>query len=177
MEVTLHPIDLLRAEHENVLEKLSDLERVIDILDQPDVAMSDLRELGALFKTGIWAHLRKEEDVLFPEIKRYAPRKEGSIGQMLVEHNDFRTANDRFQRGVRRYLEDPSDGEAFTLIRESGWDIVDLLRGHFGEEDHLLYPMADAYLGNGQEGRILNLFETVEAHMAWCFENLEEFCP
>ena len=177
MEATLHPTDLLRAEHQNVLAKLSDLERVIDILDQPDEAMSDLRELGDLIRTGIWTHIRKEEDVLFPEIKRYARRKESPIGQMLVEHQDFRKANERFQRGMSRYLADPSDGEASALIQESGGHIVKLLRGHFGEEARLLFPMADSYLGNGQEERILNLFETVEAHMAWCFENLEEFCP
>jgi len=50
MEVTLHPTDLLRADHQNVLKKLRDLEPVLDDLDQPDAVMSTLRELGAFFR-------------------------------------------------------------------------------------------------------------------------------
>jgi len=110
MEVTLHPTDLLRADHQNVLKKLRDLEPVLDDLDQPDAVMSTLRELGAFFRRDIWAHCWKEEDVLFSEIIQHSPQKEGLLGQMLADHGELRRANERLQRGVDSYVRNPSNG-------------------------------------------------------------------
>ena len=177
METSVHPTDLLRADHRNVLDKLSNLEYIIDILDQPDTAVSRLRDLGAFFKTGLWAHIWKEEDAFFPAIKQPALRKKDPIGQMLIEHKDLRKADERFQRDVAGYLRDPGNDGAVALIQKSGTRIVKLLRDHFHKEDSALFGIADMYLNRAQERQILNLFGTIEADIAWGFENLEEFYP
>ena len=77
MEATLHPTELLRADHQHVLSKLNDLAGVIEALDEPDAVASDLKELGSFFKTEVWGHVWKEEDALVPEIKRFPPRDGG----------------------------------------------------------------------------------------------------
>ena len=177
METSLHPTELLRADHRIVLDKLSNLEYIIDTLDQPDTAVSRLRELGAFFKTEIWAHIWKEEDALFPAIAQPTLRREDPMGQILIEHRDLRKANERFQRGVEGYLCDPGDDGAVARIRESGARMVKLLRGHFQKEDSDLFGLADMYLDSAQERQILALFGTIETDMAWGFENLEGFSP
>jgi hemerythrin-like domain-containing protein len=162
MEVTSRPTDLLKADHQEVLKKLDDLERVITGLHEPDAIMSDLKELGAFFKTEIWTHFTKEEDALFPEMKKFIPGG-GPIGQMLIEHEQLREANERFQSGVQGYLKDPSNGRAVALIRENGGRIIALLRDHIYKEDNILFMMANMHLTNAQNRRILDLFERIEA--------------
>ena len=177
MEVTVHPTDLLRADHQNVLKKLNDLEQVLEALDQPDAVVSTLRELAAFFQRDIWAHCWKEEDVLFSEIKRQNSQKESLLGQMLADHGELRKANERLQRGVDSYLRNPSNGTVASQIREDGRHIIALLRGHFAKEDRLLFPAADVRLSQVQERQILDQFRTIERDMIWCLENLEAFHP
>lgn len=166
MEVNSRPTDLLRADHQDVLKKLDHLARVINGLDEPDAVTSGLKELGAFFKTEIWTHFAKEEDALFPEMEQFIPREAGPIGQMLIEHEDLRETNERFQRGVDGYLRDPSDGEAAALIRENGGRIVVVLRDHIYKEDNILFMMADMHLSEVQNRRILDLFKRIEAEGA-----------
>ena len=162
MEVTSRSTDLLKADHQDVLKKLDDLERVIGGLNEPDAIRSDLKELGAFFRTEIWTHFTKEEDALFPEMKKFLPGG-GPIGQMLIEHEHLREANERFQSGVDGYLRDPNDGQATALIRDNGGHIVALLRDHIYKEDNILFMMANMHLTDAQNRRILDLFEEIEA--------------
>ena len=163
MGVTSPPTDLLRVDHQDVLKKLDDLERVINSLDEPNAVLSDLKKLGAFFKTEIWTHFSKEEEALFPEIEQFVPREEGPTGQMFVEHEDLRETNGRFQKGVNRYLKDPGDEQAAALIRENGGHIVGLLREHIYKEDNILFMMADMHLDEAQKQRVLDLFGKIEA--------------
>jgi hypothetical protein len=64
-----------------------------------------------------------------------------------------------------------------AAVQESGAQIVALLRTHIPAEDEALLAVADAYLGEQQDQQILHTFETIEADLAWGFENLQEFCP
>jgi hemerythrin-like domain-containing protein len=174
MEVTLRSTELLRADHQSVLEKLDVLECVIDGLGEPEAVVADLKELGAFFRTGIWTLIWKEEDALFPEIKQFVSRENSPIKQMLLEHAELRRANERFQRGVNAYLGDPGNREAVALIRESGGHIIELLRNHFRKEDDVLLTIADTRLNESRDRQILTVFETIEADLGWCFANLEE---
>jgi hemerythrin-like domain-containing protein len=177
MEATAHPTELLRADHRELLVKLSDLERVIDALNEPERVMPDLRRLSSFLKTELWTHVWKEEDALFPEIVRLSLWDGRPVEQMVTEHQDLRSANERFQRGVDLYLGDPSDREAVALIRKNGRRIIDLLKRHFHREESALFALADTHPDSARDGRILDLFEAIEADMAWCFGQLEEFYP
>ena len=177
MEVTLRSTELLRADHQRVLEKLDILERVIDRLGEPGAVVADLKELGAFFRAGIWTLVWKEEDALFPKIKQFVTRESSPIKQMLLEHAELRRANERFQTGVDAYSGDPGNSDAVVLIREGGGHIIELLRNHFRKEDDVLLTVADAHLDESQDRQILTAFETIQADLDWCFENLEAFSP
>jgi hemerythrin-like domain-containing protein len=64
-----------------------------------------------------------------------------------------------------------------AAVRESGRRIVALLRHHIPAEDRALLAVADAHLDESQDQRILDTFKTIEADLAWAFENLQEFYP
>ncbi len=176
MEATMHLTDLLKADYENVLNKLNDIERVIEVLAEPKTVLADLETLGNFFRRNIWALIWKEEDVLFPEIVRSAPRESGPIGRMFVGHKNLRGLNERFQSGVDGYLKEPGNKSAIALLRESGRQIVALLKDHIKEESSILQRAA-AGLDKARQRHILETFETIDADLAWCFEQLDEFYP
>jgi hemerythrin-like domain-containing protein len=176
MEATVHPTDLLRADHRLVMSKLHDLERVIGALTEPETVWSELKRLGSFFRRDIWALVWKEEDALFPEVVRSAPREQGAIRRFSVNHESLRGSNERFQNGLDGYLRDPGNEDAVARLRKGGQQIAALLRGHINEENSLLETAA-ARLDDAQKRRILERFETIDADLAWGFEQLEEFYP
>ena len=64
------PTELLKEEHENVLQKLDALEVVIGHLDRKEEVFPRLKELASFFQTDFWVHFVKEEEALFPELER-----------------------------------------------------------------------------------------------------------
>ena len=176
MEATMHLTDLLTADYENVLHKLDDMERVIEALAEPKTALPDLETLGNFFRRDIWALVWKEENALFPELVRSASWESGPIGRMFVGHKNLRGLNERFQSGVDGYLKEPGNKSAMTLLVESGQQIVALLQNHIKEESGMLQRVA-VRLDEAQNRQILETFETVDADLAWCFEQLEGFYP
>jgi hemerythrin-like domain-containing protein len=177
MEATLHSTELLRAEHQDVLIKLDALQRAVDARDEPEAVLPVIKELGAFFRTEIWNLVWKEEDALFPEIRPFIPRAENAIAQMCREHTELRRANERFQSAISAHLAGSGNGETMAAVRESGGRIVALLRHHIPAEDRALLAVADAHLDKSQDQRILDTFKTIEADLAWAFENLQEFYP
>jgi hemerythrin-like domain-containing protein len=176
MEATMHPTDLLRADHQRVLSKLDDMERVVEALAEPKAVLNDLQELRTFFGRDIWALVWKEEDALFPEIVRSARREDGLIGQMFIDHKRLRGANERFKCGVDGYFKEPGDETAIALLRKSGQQLATLLRDHIKQESRILEAAA-ARLNEAQNQRVLQLFETIDADLAWCFEHMDEFYP
>ena len=67
------PTEILKEEHEQVLQKLGALEEVISHLDKKETVSAKLEELASFFKTDFWVHFTKEEEALFPEIERFIP--------------------------------------------------------------------------------------------------------
>jgi hemerythrin-like domain-containing protein len=177
MKGTLCSTVCLREDQRRVLERAIMLENVADHLDGPLQVASDLDEMGILFVKDFGSLLWKEECVLFPEIRPFACREGTSLQEMVLQHGELRRANERFQKGVRNYVMDPGSREAVALIQESGVQIAQLLKAHFPEEEELILALADAYLGPAQDRHMLDLFATTEAHLAWCFEELESFYP
>ena len=91
------PTEILKEEHQDVLQKLDVLEEVIGHLDRKEEISLKLKELASFFKTGFWVHFSKEEEALFPEVERFIPREGGPTGMMFIEHEDLRNTNKEFQ--------------------------------------------------------------------------------
>jgi iron-sulfur cluster repair protein YtfE (RIC family) len=176
MEATVPLVNSLKADYQAVRDRLNDVERVIGSLAEPRTILDDLQALRSFFKQDIWALVWKEEDVLFPEVGRSAPREKRLFRRMLADHKSLRKVHERFQNGVDSYLGEPSNEQAIASLRENGQQIVDLLRDHILEESSVL-EAAVACMDEAQSWRIHERFEVIDADLAWAFEQLEGFYP
>jgi DNA-binding NarL/FixJ family response regulator len=99
--------------------------------------------------------------------------KGGAVGYLLKN-----TASGRLipmLRGVMRG--EAAIGRAMAEVRKSSAGIRALLQDHIPAEDKALLAVADANLDERQDERVLAVFDTIEADLAWGFENLQEFYP
>ncbi len=156
------PTEILREEHENVLQKLDALEGVIGHLDEKEKISAKLKELDSFFKTDFWIHFTKEEEALFPEIERFIPREGGPTGMMLIEHEDLRNTNTEIQRAIDVYLRDSDNLKAKGMIQEFGTHFIGVLRAHITKENDILFMMADMHLDQTQIDKVIKLFHEIE---------------
>ena len=157
------PTELLKEEHQNVLQRLDALEEIIGHLDKKEGISPKLKELASFFETDFWVHFTKEEEALFPEIERFIPREGGPTEMMLVEHEDLRNTNKEFQRAVDEYLGDSDSLEAKGLIQRHGTNFIGVLRDHINKEDSILFMMADMHLDQTQIDKVVKLFHEIES--------------
>ncbi len=156
------PTDILREEHQHVLQKLDALEKNVSHLDRKEEISAELGELAAFFKTDFWIHFTKEEEALFPEIERFIPRDGGPTGMMLIEHEDLRNTNKEFQRAVNQYLGGSDSAAIRRMIQEYGNHFIGVLRQHIDKEDNILFMMADMHLDHRQTDKVVKLFHEIE---------------
>ncbi len=156
------PTEILKEEHENVLQKLDSLEEVISHLDKKETISDKLKELASFFKTDFWIHFAKEEEALFPEIEKFIPRDGGPTGMMLIEHEDLRNTNTEIQQAIGVYLRDSDDLETKGMIQRYGTHFIELLRDHIDKENNILFMMADMHLDQRQMDNVIKLFDELE---------------
>lgn len=156
------PTEILRAEHENVLQKLDALEEVINYLEKKEAVSTRLKELASFFDTDFLVHFSKEEDALFPELEMFIPREHGPVGVMLIEHEELKKTNAEFQRGLSEYLGDSGGLEGRIKIQRYGAHFIGVLRDHIDKEDNILFMMADMHLDPEQRNKVLRLFAEIE---------------
>ncbi len=156
------PTEILKEEHQHVLQKLDALAEVISHLDKKEAISPKLKELASFFETDFWVHFTKEEEALFPEIERFIPREGGPTGMMLIEHEDLRNTNTEIQAAIEVYFRDADDLEAKGIIQEHGTHFIGLLRNHIDKEDNILFMMADMHLDQTQIDKVVGLFHEIE---------------
>ncbi|MBI4303858.1 MAG: hemerythrin domain-containing protein [Chloroflexi bacterium] len=162
MDSGMRPTEILKKEHQDVLQKLDAMEEVIDHLDQKEKISAKLRDLTSFFNTDFWVHFAKEEEALFPEIERFIPRDAGPLGVMLAEHDDLRKTNTEVQKAVASYLNHADSDETRKTIGKFGTHFIGVLRDHIYKEDNILFHMADMHLDGTQDEKVLSLFSTIE---------------
>jgi hemerythrin-like domain-containing protein len=156
------PTEILKEEHQHVLEKLDTLEEVIGQLDKKEDISVKLSELASFFETDFWVHFTKEEDALFPEIEKFMPRDGGPTGMMLMEHEDLRNSNAELQPAIGAYLADSDDSKVKRTILEWGTHFIIALRNHIAKENDILFMMADMHLDEAQMDNVIKLFGEIE---------------
>ena len=157
------PTEVLKEEHQSVLQKLDALEDVINRLDERDEISSELKELAFFFGTEFWVHFSKEEEALFPEIEKFMPRESGPLGIMLMEHETLRNTNTKLQRAVNDYFSNSESAEPKGKIAEFGAHFIGTLRDHIDKEDNILFMMADMHLDQTQIDKVIKLFHEIES--------------
>ena len=160
----MRPTEILMDEHQIILQVIGAAEREVRAL----VAGSafDAAKVGKIIdfirNFADRCHHAKEEGQLFKMLERKGmPVGSGPIAVMLQEHDMGRD----YVRAVAEIL---AKGKTIGLqevsvISENLSAYADLLRGHIGKEDNVLYPMADRMFSTADQHELAEAFQRVEA--------------
>ncbi len=158
----------LRQEHRVILR----------VLDGFEIALGDARRDGSVaaevfepfleFFRGFAdaCHHCKEEDRLFPCLERCGvPRQGGPIGVMLHEHELGRA----HVRAMAGHLPPAAAGDkdAAAGFLDEGTQFLGLLRQHIMKEDHVLFDMADAVVGDPERASLVREYAAAESDPAY----------
>lgn len=145
------PTDILRKEHEKVLEILDKLEK--------NLKNKNLKSMGediAILEKEFDKHsLNKEEKALFPELEKFIPRDGGPTGVMIMEHKELAGLIKNFKENIK--IKD------FDKLDEIGNAILSILRPHIDKENNMLFMMADMHLDDKQKKTILDKFKKFDS--------------
>ncbi|MEM2914087.1 MAG: DUF438 domain-containing protein [Candidatus Bathyarchaeia archaeon] len=135
-----HPIQILREEHEVILQKIEELRR---ILEKPakNYDEHELNKLKDIVHHLIEAesHHKREEEALFPELERKGITGPPKVMQM--EHEELRA----HKKALKELLETHkklSYKNFLSTLKEHGSYIVQNLDSHIFKENNILYPTA-----------------------------------
>jgi len=146
-----NPTDILRKEHEKVLEILDKLEEGMENKDIKSMA----KNIAVLEKEFDKHSLNKEEKALFPELEKFIPRDGGPTGVMIMEHKELVELIKDFKENLKiRNLE---------KLNEIGDNILYILRPHIDKENNILFMMVDMHLDDKQKKTILDKFKKFDS--------------
>lgn len=119
----------------------------------------NIAEVGSLvsyFKKELAVHMREEEKVLFPFIRKHIPRLEPVVYLLLSEHQDFREGIRSMEKCLRSYRKKHAltPGRLGTLC-DRGTYLTCLLRSHMWVESSSLYKAADNELSPLEKSKLI----------------------
>jgi hemerythrin-like domain-containing protein len=107
-------------------------------------------------------HHAKEEDVLFDAlVKNGMPRENSPVAAMLMEHDQGRAYVGAMETAAREALAGKMEQEA--VISENALAYAELLRGHIGKEDDILYPLAERVIPDTMRDAIIEGYAAAES--------------
>ncbi len=102
-------------------------------------------ELFSQFDSGLRAHIRWEELMLFPPFEeKSGMRNSGPTAVMRIEHQQIKQILENIGKQIGHDNVD-------TLSKE----LLDVLGAHNQKEEQILYPMLDRMLADGEKAAIL----------------------
>ncbi len=153
-----HPLELLRKEHELMLELAGQLKQTATTLAQtgPDSADSleaRARALAAELKAGE-THYFREENCLFPALERRGIADPPAV--MWMEHDQVRETKKRIfgALGEGGPISQAARGELVAAAES----LASLLASHFLKEDRILFTMATHVIENSEWAPMLRQF-------------------
>jgi hemerythrin-like domain-containing protein len=143
-----NPLEILAAEHRNVLKKLEEIELQLRRRDVEGLWVST-----AELENDITLHsVQKEETVLFPMVKDMLPLAEGLIAMVQEDHREFMTLLFSFRNAL-------VDGDILDGLARS---IIVNLRSHIRKEDEEFFYLLDRYIDAETRKRLLDGRKTLD---------------
>jgi DUF438 domain-containing protein len=139
-----HPVSILKAEHEVILDNLKSLEKIVGKL-RFNIGLGqlseELKKLEPILELLLEAesHHQREEKSLFPRLEERGVTGPPNI--MRLEHEDLRAR----KRALKKLLDERNALDYNYLVnrvRELGMYIALTLRDHIYKENNILYPLA-----------------------------------
>lgn len=163
----MKPVEILMQEHRVIEVALSCLEAMVEKTEiEKRLEREPAEQIIDLIRNfADRCHHGKEEDRLFPAmVAKGMPSEGGPIGVMLMEHDMGR----EFVRQMANNIDAAANGDAASLqeFTQAAHGYINLLRAHIQKEDRILFPMADRFLDDDDQKKLLAEFEHVESdHM------------
>ena len=156
------PIDRLLEEHRDIMARVDPLRRAVEDLGRRgEAALRDevpvLEAVGAMMRTDLIAHARREDEALFPALEALFGDAGTPTLVMREEHRAIHARANQFRRTLHELneVEHPAivaGGERLRALaatgaraedlRAVGAEIIELLDLHFRKEEEILFPMA-----------------------------------
>jgi len=158
-----HPISILKAEHEIILDNLESLEKTVRKV-RSNIGLNQLNEelekLEPIVELLLEAesHHQREEKALFPRLEERGIT--GPPNVMRMEHEDLRAR----KRALKELLDERNTLDHNYLIgkvHELGTYIVLTLTDHIYKENSILYPLALKTIPENEWGRIREEFDAI----------------
>lgn len=133
--------DYLGNDHRRIDESFADADAA--------AACSEWHQCVTAFSAGqqsLLAHIRMEENVLFPAFEAASGMASGAIYVMRAEHQQIQALLAGMQQAAANWDND-------TFLSLSG-DLHQALVQHNQKEENILYPMADRLLAGKQDDMI-----------------------
>ena len=153
-----HPLQILIAEHDEILDILDRLsganERIqkMDSYDSSNPIFDELKELGKqLLETE--KHHEREEEALFPEVDDTGVT--GPTRIMKMEHEDLWPRKEKIDE-LAQNVEDMNFDKFKEEFKENAEYIVLTLRDHIFKENNILYPTAKDVIDESKWEQIEN---------------------
>lgn len=146
-----HPIKTLVLEHDEILDYLDQLEKIIDSLENSEIEEEDMEKLEHIAHHLVEAekHHEREEEVIFPRLEDKGI--DGPTRIMRADHDEYWPLKKEFKELVSK--SSPSKLENKQRIIEISKTLVYGLRDHIFKENNILYPSALENLENWEEIR------------------------
>lgn len=148
------PFQPLLDDHEEFLEKLNELEAVLDEMMNTREANEGNRELLdeaiRFFEDELLVHFRKEDDILLPVLEAKIGRFGTLVNVVSYEHEEIRREVAKF-KASRKDLDAAKDPwPAIEELNRHGIFTIQFLWDHFRKEKMTLFPTAVKSLSREQ---------------------------
>jgi len=147
----------LREDHERVLSELSVLSELARAGSHNPRQIDELRGVVVLLERECTAHMRAEEEALFPVVASHMSEAQKSIAPLTSEHEEIKD----MLATLAGVLAGPESRERDEQIAVQARDLVDLFRIHVRKEESLVFRMAEHVL---PEATLQHLAERLLVH-------------
>ena len=156
------PTEELVREHGDILVMLQIVREMVRRLETGEPVDPDHLENAVDFIRNYADkyHHAKEEDFLFPAMEEAGvPAEGGPIGAMLAEHDEGRGYVRTAAEAIDAYR--GGDAAAGKIIAANLRNYAGLLESHIAKENQILYPIADARIGESGQRELRWAFDQV----------------
>ena len=148
----------LREDHARVLSELCVLADLAEAPEHTPRTIDELRGLVVLLERECAAHMRAEEEALFPALANVLTEAAKTIPPLAAEHTELKD----MLATLGGVLAGPPSHARDEQIAVQARDLVDLFRIHVRKEESLIFRMAERVLSTES---LQHLAERLLVHM------------
>lgn len=152
-------VEHLLSDHREGEKIMNELESLLET-PCPEHCWSPARaenfsRIARFFEEIVLAHMRKEEEVLFPALEAYLPRDVGPLAVLRGEHLELLHLFERLLAAGRLLSAGEGDAQVCAEFERVGRAIIQGFRDHVYKEDRVLFPMIGRFLTPERDAYLL----------------------